>query len=90
LQNFDKSIFKLNSNFEKHIRAKLLATQYDDTMSLASCDSTRSVRAIMPPLMHDISSSRTSLDEIRNDFAIDITHIEKFVQESDSIIMDKK
>ena len=29
-------------------------------------------------------------DEILNDFAIDITHIEKLVQESDSIIMEKK
>jgi hypothetical protein len=71
-------------------------------MSLASYDSSRSMRAIMPsldirPFSNDLTSSRTSLatdmnelNEIRNDFAIDITHIEKFVQESDSIIMDKK
>ena len=72
-------------------------------MSLASCDSPRDMRAIMPsldsmrPYSNDLTNSFSSsvmdllgANEIRNDFAIDITHIEKFVQDSDSIIMDKK
>lgn len=60
------------------------------------------MKAILPQqelsrFHNDLTSSMTSsmvdvsdTSEILNDFAIDITHIEKLVQESDSIIMEKK
>lgn len=54
------------------------------------------LKAILPPVSETSSlkssSSFNSIDksDILNDFAIDITHIEKMVQDSDSIILEKK
>ena len=86
----------------KHIRAKLLMPQQDDACSsISSIDNKAPLRAIMPPpefrMSNDMSSSMTSSitnlsdsSEILNDFAIDITHIEKLVQDTDLIVMEKK
>lgn len=85
----------------KHIRAKLLIPPSSNELSIGSDG--RPLRAIMPP---EMKSSQLSLESfisneennnnnmneetIANDFAIDITHIEKMVQDTDSIILDKR
>ncbi len=75
-----------------------MITPDDETLSL---DEKSPYRALMPP---ELSASRNSIakstsnislasleaSEIFNDFAIDITHIEKVVQDSDSNIMEKR
>ena len=71
-----------------HIRAKLLKPSIKEKSYL---------KAIMPAS----SSSSSSLSNIRtidsfenseilNDFAIDVTHIEKVVQDTDLIMIEKK
>ena len=68
---------------------------------MLSLDGKSPYRALMPSELHNSrnsiakSASNISLaslenSEIFNDFAIDITHIEKVVQESDSVIMEQK
>ena len=51
------------------------------------------LKAIMPAVsktdIHKSCSSLNSFDS-SNEYAIDITHVEKFVQDSDSIILDQK
>ena len=75
-----------------------MITPEDETLSL---DGKLPYRSLMPS---ELSNSRSNMaksasnislasleaSEIFNDFAIDITHIEKLVQDSDSIIMEKK
>ncbi|CAF0973226.1 unnamed protein product, partial [Brachionus calyciflorus] len=76
-----------------HIRAKLLTPSQNEP-SLGPDG--KPLKAILPPLSDSSSlrssSSLTSVDtsDILNDFAIDITHIEKLVQDSDSIILEQK
>jgi hypothetical protein len=61
------------------------ATNFD------SC-SGKPLKAIMPAgSKNDIYKSSSSLNSFdSNEYAIDITHVEKFVQDSDSIILDQK
>ena len=92
----------VNNLHFKHIRAKLLMPQQEDAcLSINSLENKAPLRAIMPPpefrISNDMSSSMTSSitnlsdsSEILNDFAIDITHIEKLVQDTDLILIEKK
>jgi hypothetical protein len=89
----------------KHIRAKLLLPQQlpevseeldiDEGIGATnlSCSNGKPLKAIMPAgsSKNDIHKSSSSLNSYdSNEYAIDITHVEKFVQDSDSIILDQK
>jgi hypothetical protein len=67
-----------------HIRAKLLKPSIKEKSYL---------KAIMPA-SSSLSNIRTidsfENSEILNDFAIDVTHIEKVVQDTDLIMIEKK
>ena len=71
-----------------HIRAKLLRpnSEYENKSTH---------RAIMPANNAFETNRLNSIDsfensEILNDFAIDVTHIEKVVQDTDLIMIEKK
>ena len=68
-----------------HIRAKLLKPSIKEKSYL--------YKAIMPA-SSSLSNIRTidsfENSEILNDFAIDVTHIEKVVQDTDLIMIEKK
>jgi hypothetical protein len=81
----------------KHIRAKLLTTQEESAIT----NDGKPLKAIMPSKQESLYGSTSSLNsnsfatqlessELFNDFAIDITHVEKMVQDTDLIIMEKK
>jgi chromosome segregation ATPase len=88
-----KRTLKLTEKESQHIRAKLLITPEDEALKiknrydalLPSNNSNNIARSAS-----NISMASLEKSEIFNDFAIDITHIEKVVQETDSNIMEQK
>ena len=79
---------------KKHIRAKLLIPK---DLEIATTKDGKPLKAIMPSGSNKygtVDKYNTNFGaqttEMLNDFDIDITHIEKYVQDSDSIVMDQK
>ena len=85
-------MFDLN----KQIKAKLLLPKLDERASSAKAIMARDPSIDCELNRHSSSSSYAPIYDsnqfsgIPNDFGIDITHIEKFVKDSDSLILEKR